>query len=155
MQIYTNIYTYITSNLIPIVRSNLAVISSHWNLLFAAYILYHLPDITCLRYFPNLFWYRASCGTWKKIQVHNVTTCKSTRCIRTMEIRFISQRRDVGLADIISDKCVRSHGKRCWGGKISRARASIMLLDNVISYYVQNHEIMKYSSWVRDYVTFL
>lgn len=44
----------------------------------------------------------------------------SLRGIIDGEIRFISQRRDVGLADIILDKYVRSHGKRCGGGKMPR-----------------------------------
>lgn len=62
------------------------------------------------------------------------------RSIRTTEIRFISRERD-GPADVITDKCVRSHGKRCRGRKMPSARVHCTSRQHDIP-PCQNHDII-------------
>lgn len=106
-------------------------------------ILYYLLYLRSSRYFsqiPNVLTL-GDAQLWKDTQVcTHVATRKyiqrdvaSRRAARTVARSFVSQhhpdgdsiyfaqRRDVGLADIILDKCVRSHGKRRRGGKMPRA----------------------------------
>lgn len=96
--------------------------------------------------------------TQVRMSRHENTRDTLLRCAASpTEIRFISQRRDVGLADIILDKCVRSHGKRRRGGKMpaqyERARPLCFQIASIFRHAGKSRDnYISISHESRDYI---
>lgn len=165
-------YIYIVANkLKPVIDQNFTNFLSLCKLVnfvpsprYILYILFILRARVFRLFFPNINVLTLGDAqlmegeTQVRMSRHENTRDTLLRCAASpTEIRFISQRRDVGLADIILDKCVRSHGKRRRGGKMpaqyERARPLCFQIASIFRHAGKSRDnYISISHESRDYI---